>query len=211
MKHPVLNSAESWFQQGFAPVSSLFNGGPTEPSRTGFSKSPSLIFGLLHARYISCNKSSEFCFPGTSFLHPSALPLTFIFGFSAPASASNHKAASGTKPKVALDPHVRLKDGKLELVSGMGPSPQSKVSSQPSPKARYAENSPLACYLLASSRSLLANKISLCEQSPHMAFLRKNRSRPFSFDSCTRVALGHVRTGPGTSVGGAVLLGFWRD
>ncbi|KFP09531.1 Syntaxin-binding protein 4, partial [Egretta garzetta] len=52
----------------------------------------------------------------TSFLHPSALPLTFIFGFSAPASASNHKAASGTKPKVALDPHVRLKDGKLELV-----------------------------------------------------------------------------------------------
>ncbi|KAK2533490.1 syntaxin-binding protein 4-like [Columba guinea] len=35
---------------------------------------------------------------------------------SAPASASNHKAASGTKAKVALDPHVRLKDGKLELV-----------------------------------------------------------------------------------------------
>ncbi|NXE79439.1 STXB4 protein, partial [Cochlearius cochlearius] len=87
-----------------------------EPSRTGFSKSRSLIFGLLHARYIACNKSSEFCFAGTSFLHPSALPLTFIFGFSAPASASNHKAASGTKAKVALDPHVRLKDGKLELV-----------------------------------------------------------------------------------------------
>ncbi|KFM00950.1 Syntaxin-binding protein 4, partial [Aptenodytes forsteri] len=59
---------------------------------------------------------SEFCFAGTSFLYPSALPLTFIFGFSAPTSASNHKAASGTKPKVALDPHVRLKDGKLELV-----------------------------------------------------------------------------------------------
>ncbi|NXT30174.1 STXB4 protein, partial [Syrrhaptes paradoxus] len=51
-----------------------------------------------------------------SFLYPTALPLTFIFGFSAPTSASNHKAASGTKPKVALDPHVRLKDGKLELV-----------------------------------------------------------------------------------------------
>ncbi|NXH67434.1 STXB4 protein, partial [Hydrobates tethys] len=53
---------------------------------------------------------------GTSFLYLSALPLTFIFGFSAPTSASNHKAASGTKPKIALDPHIRLKDGKLELV-----------------------------------------------------------------------------------------------
>ncbi|NXV94905.1 STXB4 protein, partial [Calonectris borealis] len=60
--------------------------------------------------------NSEFCFAGTSFLYPSALSLTFIFGFSAPASASNHKAASGTKAKVALDPHIRLKDGKLELV-----------------------------------------------------------------------------------------------
>ncbi|NXA68226.1 STXB4 protein, partial [Mohoua ochrocephala] len=58
---------------------------------------------------------SEFCFADTSFLHPNASPL-FIFDFSAPASASNYKAASGTKPKVALDPHIRLKDGKLELV-----------------------------------------------------------------------------------------------
>ncbi|NWH72996.1 STXB4 protein, partial [Piaya cayana] len=53
---------------------------------------------------------------GFCFLYPSAPPLTFTFGFSAPTSASNHKAASGTKPKVALDPHIRLKDGKLELV-----------------------------------------------------------------------------------------------
>ncbi|NXL01723.1 STXB4 protein, partial [Mesembrinibis cayennensis] len=87
-----------------------------EPSRTGFSKSRSLIFGLLHTHCISCAKSLEFCFAGTFFLYPSALALTFILGFSAPASASNHKAASGTKPKVALDPHIRLKDGKLELV-----------------------------------------------------------------------------------------------
>ncbi|NXD96637.1 STXB4 protein, partial [Chaetorhynchus papuensis] len=49
-------------------------------------------------------------------LDPNASPLIFIFGFSAPASASNYKAASGIKPKVALDPNIRLKDGKLELV-----------------------------------------------------------------------------------------------
>ncbi|KFU87966.1 Syntaxin-binding protein 4, partial [Chaetura pelagica] len=66
---------------------------------------------------------TSWCFPaagispaGSSFLCPSALPLTFLFGFSAPASASNHKAASGTKQRVALDPHIRIKDGKLELV-----------------------------------------------------------------------------------------------
>ncbi|NXY36039.1 STXB4 protein, partial [Pomatorhinus ruficollis] len=53
---------------------------------------------------------------GTLHLYPNASPLISIFDFSAPASASNYKAASGTKPKVALDPHIRLKDGKLELV-----------------------------------------------------------------------------------------------
>ncbi|NWV64634.1 STXB4 protein, partial [Malurus elegans] len=56
----------------------------------------------------------EFCFAGISFLYPNVPLFTFIFDFSAPAS--NYKAASGTKPKVALDPHIRLKDGKLELV-----------------------------------------------------------------------------------------------
>ncbi|NWR44129.1 STXB4 protein, partial [Regulus satrapa] len=53
---------------------------------------------------------------GSLRLYPNASPFIFIFDFSAPASASNYKAASGTKPKVALDPHIRLKDGKLELV-----------------------------------------------------------------------------------------------
>ncbi|NXR89391.1 STXB4 protein, partial [Hypocryptadius cinnamomeus] len=53
---------------------------------------------------------------GTLHLYPNASPLIFGFDFSAPASASNYKAASGSKPKVALDPHIRLKDGKLELV-----------------------------------------------------------------------------------------------
>ncbi|NWV12973.1 STXB4 protein, partial [Ptilonorhynchus violaceus] len=64
----------------------------------------------------SLGNLSEFCFADTSFLYPNFPSLTFSFDFSAPASASNHKAASGTKPKVALDPHIRLKDGKLELV-----------------------------------------------------------------------------------------------
>ncbi|NWX22472.1 STXB4 protein, partial [Aegotheles bennettii] len=110
------------------PGLSVHNNLPLSPPKTmgnGLSscrlkvhvRSPeSLTFGLLHTHYISCNKSSEFCFAGTSSLYPSALPLTLNFGFSAPTSASNHKAASGTKPKVALDPHIRIKDGKLELV-----------------------------------------------------------------------------------------------
>ncbi|NWT69376.1 STXB4 protein, partial [Prunella himalayana] len=85
-------------------------------------RSPELIlinpglgfFALLHTLYISCNKRSELLF--CRHLYPKASPLTFIFDFSAPASASNYKAPSGTKSKVALDPQIRLKDGKLELV-----------------------------------------------------------------------------------------------
>ncbi|NXU58736.1 STXB4 protein, partial [Turnix velox] len=78
---------------------------------TGLSKSWSLIFVLLHP-----GASRALKFAGTPFLCPHSLPLTMIFALSAPALASNHKAASGTKAKVALDPHIRLKDGKLELV-----------------------------------------------------------------------------------------------
>ncbi|NXW18361.1 STXB4 protein, partial [Circaetus pectoralis] len=96
------------------PPKAVGNGLSSSRLKVHVRSPESLIFGLLHTHYISCNKSSEFCFAGISFLYSSALPLTFIFGFSAPTSASNHKL--GTKPKVALDPHIRLKDGKLELV-----------------------------------------------------------------------------------------------
>ncbi|NXJ80704.1 STXB4 protein, partial [Trogon melanurus] len=99
---------------------------PPKPVGNGLSscrlkvhvRSPEVVqpSSLLCTSYISFNESSKFGFPGTSFLYSNAPPLTFIFLFSAPTSASNHKGASGTKPKVALDPHIRLKDGKLELV-----------------------------------------------------------------------------------------------
>ncbi|NXW63905.1 STXB4 protein, partial [Eurystomus gularis] len=72
----------------------------------------SLFLGSLAPRCV-CSMGAV---RGTSFLYSSTPSLTIIFDFSAPASASNHKAAPGTKPKVALDPHIRLKDGKLELV-----------------------------------------------------------------------------------------------
>ncbi|NXT72003.1 STXB4 protein, partial [Chaetops frenatus] len=70
----------------------------------------------VHVRSPEVGGSSSLTDINTSFLYPNASPLIFIFDFSAPASASNYKAASGTKSKVALDPHIRLKDGKLELV-----------------------------------------------------------------------------------------------
>ncbi|KFO93985.1 Syntaxin-binding protein 4, partial [Buceros rhinoceros silvestris] len=69
--------------------------------------------GLSSCRLKVHMRSPEAALPSTRVL----LSINIYLGFfSAPASASNHRAASGTKPKVALDPHIRLKDGKLELV-----------------------------------------------------------------------------------------------
>ncbi|NXO39917.1 STXB4 protein, partial [Locustella ochotensis] len=78
-------------------------------------RSPEVALSSL-ALDISRNPRAATASLGTLHLYLNASPLKSIFDFSAPASASNYKAASGTKPKVALDPHIRLKDGKLELV-----------------------------------------------------------------------------------------------
>ncbi|NXM62285.1 STXB4 protein, partial [Illadopsis cleaveri] len=78
-------------------------------------RSPEVVLSSL-ALDTSRNPGAATASLGTLHLYPNASPLISLFEFSAPASASNYKAASGTKPKVALDPHIRLKDGKLELV-----------------------------------------------------------------------------------------------
>uniref|UniRef100_A0A803WA58 PDZ domain-containing protein n=2 Tax=Ficedula albicollis TaxID=59894 RepID=A0A803WA58_FICAL len=65
----------------------------------------------VHVRSPESRRENPFPVPSLS---PDICPPELTV--SAPASASNYKAASGTKPKVALDPHIRLKDGKLELV-----------------------------------------------------------------------------------------------
>ncbi|XP_069726231.1 syntaxin-binding protein 4-like isoform X4 [Phaenicophaeus curvirostris] len=65
----------------------------------------------VHVRSPENRRENQFPVPSLS---PDICPPELTV--SAPTSASNHKAASGTKPKVALDPHIRLKDGKLELV-----------------------------------------------------------------------------------------------
>ncbi|XP_056359736.1 syntaxin-binding protein 4-like [Oenanthe melanoleuca] len=65
----------------------------------------------VHVRSPESRRENPFPVPSLS---PDICPPELTV--SAPASASNYKAASGTKPRVALDPHIRLKDGKLELV-----------------------------------------------------------------------------------------------
>ncbi|XP_032854287.1 syntaxin-binding protein 4-like isoform X2 [Tyto alba] len=65
----------------------------------------------VHVRSPENRRENNFSVPSLS---PDTCPPELTT--SAPALASNHEAASDTKPKVALDPHVRLKEGKLELV-----------------------------------------------------------------------------------------------
>ncbi|NXA75660.1 STXB4 protein, partial [Thryothorus ludovicianus] len=82
-------------------------------------RSPEVGRSIFHCpRWLHTLGTSRDPEAATASLGPytNASPLIFIFYFPAPASASNYKATSGTKPKVALDPHIRLKDGKLELV-----------------------------------------------------------------------------------------------
>ncbi|NWZ18561.1 STXB4 protein, partial [Asarcornis scutulata] len=81
--------------------------------RRGFKKILLFDFALLHRNVFY----ADIFFPKlSSFLYPSTLPLIFPPGFSAPTSAPSQGVAAGTKPRVALDPHIRLKDGKLDLV-----------------------------------------------------------------------------------------------
>lgn len=126
-KLPILSQEEAQFQHGFVipPVSSLFHGGLLWASRRGFKKILLFDFPLLHRNVFYAD---IFCPKLSSFLYPSTLPLTFHPGFSAPTSAPSQGVAAGTKPRVALDPHIRLKDGKLDLVSGLFSFPPSGCS-----------------------------------------------------------------------------------
>ncbi|XP_074821648.1 syntaxin-binding protein 4-like isoform X4 [Natator depressus] len=64
----------------------------------------------VHVRSPETRQENLFPVPSPS---PDICPPELMI--SAPASPSGQRAASGSKPKVALDPHIRLKDGKLEL------------------------------------------------------------------------------------------------
>nr|XP_028562516.1 syntaxin-binding protein 4-like isoform X1 [Podarcis muralis] len=65
----------------------------------------------VHVRSPESRHDSPFPVPSPS---PDICPPELTV--SAPVSSSNQRAAPATKPKVALDPHIRLKDGKLELM-----------------------------------------------------------------------------------------------
>ncbi|XP_069665726.1 syntaxin-binding protein 4 isoform X2 [Haliaeetus albicilla] len=92
------------------PGLSVHNNIPSPPPKAvGNGLSSSRL--KVHVRSPENRRENHFPVPSLS---PDICPPELTV--SAPASASNHKAASGTKPKVALDPHIRLKDGKLELV-----------------------------------------------------------------------------------------------
>ncbi|XP_070811490.1 syntaxin-binding protein 4-like [Pituophis catenifer annectens] len=65
----------------------------------------------VHVRPPESRHNSHFPVPSPS---PDVCPPECII--SAPASPSSQESSSTPKPKVPLDPHVRLKDGKLELM-----------------------------------------------------------------------------------------------
>ncbi|KAM3826832.1 syntaxin-binding protein 4-like [Vipera latastei] len=65
----------------------------------------------VHARSPESRHNSHFPVPSPS---PDVCPPECII--SAPDSPSNQGSSSTPKPKVSLDPHVRLRDGKLELM-----------------------------------------------------------------------------------------------
>ncbi|XP_050762258.1 syntaxin-binding protein 4-like [Gymnogyps californianus] len=92
------------------PGLSVHNNSPSPPPKAVGNGLSSCRL-KVHVRSPENRRENHFPVPSSS---PDICPPELTV--SAPASASNHKAASGTKPKVALDPHIRLKDGKLELV-----------------------------------------------------------------------------------------------
>ncbi|XP_072838809.2 syntaxin-binding protein 4 [Pogona vitticeps] len=93
------------------------NPGPSAPNNIHASPPKSVGNGLssyrlkVHVRSPESRHDSPFPVPSPS---PDICPPELTI--SAPVSPSNQRAALVAKPKVTLDPHVRLKDGKLELM-----------------------------------------------------------------------------------------------